>query len=180
MTRPASLLPAPVLPAPVLIAFSGLPGAGKSSIARALAVEIGATWLRIDTIEQALRASGVAVTIEGYVVAYRLAVDNLRLGRSVVADSVNPIDITRDAWRGVALEAGVKLVEVEIVCSDPVEHRRRVETRRVDVAGLALPTWQAVTTREFHPWIGPRVVIDTAARSIAESVSSLLEALQKE
>jgi len=35
-------------------------------------------------------------------VAYRLAADNLRLGMSVVADSVNPIAITRRAWRDVA------------------------------------------------------------------------------
>lgn len=41
-----------------LIVLSGLPGAGKSTIARALAEAIGAAWLRIDTIEMAIRESG--------------------------------------------------------------------------------------------------------------------------
>jgi predicted kinase len=35
----------------MLIVFAGLPGSGKSSIARELAREIGAIWLRIDSIE---------------------------------------------------------------------------------------------------------------------------------
>lgn len=39
----------------MLIIFSGLPGCGKSTIARALAKRLGAVYLRIDTIEQAIR-----------------------------------------------------------------------------------------------------------------------------
>jgi predicted kinase len=32
---------------------------------------------------------------EGYVVGYQMAPDNLRLGLDVVADSVNPLQVTR-------------------------------------------------------------------------------------
>lgn len=39
----------------MLIIFSGLPGSGKSTIARALARRLRAVYLRIDTIEQAIR-----------------------------------------------------------------------------------------------------------------------------
>jgi predicted kinase len=66
----------------VLIIFGGLPGTGKSSIARELAGRLRAVHLRIDTIEQAIRSSGVLtgdLGPAGYVAAYRLAVDNLRL-----------------------------------------------------------------------------------------------------
>jgi len=42
----------------MLIVFAGLPASGKSSIARVLAQELGAVWLRIDSIEQAIRESG--------------------------------------------------------------------------------------------------------------------------
>ena len=42
----------------MLIIFGGLPGVGKTSIARALAQKIGAVHLRIDTIEQAILDAG--------------------------------------------------------------------------------------------------------------------------
>jgi predicted kinase len=43
---------------PTLAVLSSLPGTGKSAIACELARETGAIWLRIDTIEQAIRDSG--------------------------------------------------------------------------------------------------------------------------
>ena len=88
----------------MLIAFSGLPGAGKTTLARRLADRLQATYLRIDTIEEVMLAEGGASLVSrgsSYCVAYAVAEDNLQLGRTVVADSVNPIRTTREAWRGV-------------------------------------------------------------------------------
>ena len=79
-----------------------------------------------NSIEQALCSCGVAVDSEGYVVACAVAEDNLRLGRPVIADPVNPWPLTRDAWRSVASRAGAPVIEIEIICSDTPEHRRRV------------------------------------------------------
>ena len=42
----------------MLIVFSGLPGTGKTTLAKDLAATTGAVYLRIDTIEQAIRNSG--------------------------------------------------------------------------------------------------------------------------
>lgn len=154
-----------------LIVFSGLPGTGKSLFARGLAQKIGAAWLRVDSVEQAIRESGVVPgTLDdaGYRVLYALAYDNLRLGRGVISDSVNPWKLTRNVWRDVGLRAEAKVVEVEVVCSDIEEHRRRVQTRTSDVPGLILPDWQAVMERDYHPWDRDRVVVDTARRSQAE------------
>lgn len=41
----------------MLIVFGGLPGTGKSTIARALARALRATYLRVDVIEQAIRVT---------------------------------------------------------------------------------------------------------------------------
>jgi len=160
----------------LLIVFGGLPGTGKTTLARQVAAEYRATYLRIDTIEQALRSSGMLsgdVGACGYLVAYALAGSNLMLGRTVVADSVNPLAVTRAAWRAVAASAGSAIIEVEMVCSDVAEHRRRVETRAADVAGLVLPAWQAVIERDYEHWDRPRIVLDTAHRTIAECLQEL-------
>jgi predicted kinase len=160
----------------MLITFSGLPGTGKSTLAHRLSRELHATYLRIDTIEQALRDCGVFtgdVGPAGYVIAYALAETNLRLGRTVVADSVNPISLTREAWRQVAAKAGVALVEVETLCSDEAEHRRRIETRDVGVPGLVLPDWDAIQNSDYQAWDTAHVVIDTAGRSIDDAFADL-------
>ena len=161
----------------MLLILSGLSGVGKTTIARALATAIDAVHLRIDSIEQALRTCGVTVEDEGYVVAYAVAEDNLRLGRTVIADSVNPWPLTRDAWRSVAARASVPAFDVEIICSDTAEHRRRVEERVTDVPGLMLPTWSEVTERDYRPWDRERLVIDTARMDVDESVRTILQSL---
>lgn len=164
----------------MLIAFSGLPGTGKTSIARELAKRLHATYLRIDTIEQAIVSCGNIDPImeEGYETAYRVAVENLSIGQHVVADSANTLEITREAWAEVARSANVRLINVEIICSDEAEHRRRVETRGSDIPDLIQPTWDKVKNREYHPWIQPRIMIDTAKHSIEQAVATILNELK--
>lgn len=162
----------------MLISLSGLPGVGKSTLARMLAARLGAAWLRIDTIEQAMAtATGRPVADEGYRIAYGVAEDNLRLGLSVVADSVNPLALTRDAWRAVAERAGVPCLEVQVVCSDLTEHRRRVEERVTEVPGLVPPTWDKVMARTVEPWNRAPLVVDTAGMEPAACVAQVVAAL---
>src|SRR5580693_777351 len=126
----------------MLIVFAGLPGSGKSSIARELGRDIGALWLRIDSIEQAIRDSGIvsgSIEDAGYRGAYAVAEDNLLLGRDVIGDAVNDCLLARKAWRNVALRTGARVVEIETICTDPEEHRRRIENRASEVPGLILP-----------------------------------------
>jgi len=161
---------------PILIVFGGLPATGKSTLAQAVAQERQATYLRIDTIEQALKGpEGVAGEIgpAGYLVAYALAESNLRIGHAVVADSVNPLAVTREAWWRTAAPTAARVVEIEVTCSDRSEHRRRVETRRVDIAGLVLPSWQQVIEHAYEQWDSYRIVVDTANRTVADALDEL-------
>lgn len=168
---------------PTLIAFAGLPGTGKTTIVRELARRIGAVYLRIDTIEQALRTSRPfkgEIDDAGYRAAIALAKDNLAQGLDVVTDAVNPLAITRDAFAAAASRTGAKLLEVELICSDKAEHRRRIETRSADIEGHKLPTWTDVTAREVEPWNREHLVIDTAAHNAHGAVALIREALQKQ
>jgi predicted kinase len=157
----------------MLIILGGLPGTGKTTIARELARQLDAVHIRIDSIEQAIRESGIAggpMNDAGYRVGYAVAEDNLRVGRIVVADSVNPIPASREAWRAVAQRARTRAIEVEMVCSDAGRHQERVETRVPDIPGHQLPTWQDVLDRDYHAWQGDRLLIDTAFLRVEQSV----------
>lgn len=157
--------------------LAGLPGSGKTTLARALAARIGAVHVRIDTIEQALRRAGIAPEEEGYAIAMAVSRDQLALGHRVIADAVNAVEQARRAWRAIAAESGAQLIEIDVRCSDAIEHRRRVETRRADIDGLALPDWTRVLAREFAPWDRPPLCIDTAHRAPEDCVAELLARL---
>jgi predicted kinase len=166
----------------VFVVFAGLPGTGKSTIARALAAELGAVWLRVDSLEQAIRASGVVdgdLRDAGCRAAYAVAEDNLRLGRTVIGDSVNDWMLTRNAWRDVGLRAGVRVVEIETICSDLAEHRQRIETRSNEVPGMILPSWREVIDRDYRTWDREHVTIDTAGRSVEACVELIRAALPR-
>lgn len=162
---------------PRLYIFSGLSGSGKSTLAQFLARELRCAYVRIDTIEQCLRdLCEVKVQAEGYRLAYRVVADNLRVGLDVVADSCNPMELTRREWEQVAREAGAAFVNIQTVCSDPVVHRRRVESRKSTVPGLILPAWEDVMRRHYEPWKGNCVTVDTAC-TLSECQSELISAL---
>ncbi|MPZ34381.1 MAG: AAA family ATPase [Rhodospirillales bacterium] len=164
----------------MLIVFGGLPGTGKTTIARPLARRLQAVHVRLDTIEQAMRSCDVLkgdVGPTGYVVAYGVAEDNLRVGRIVVADTVNPVQATRDAWLDVARRTGARAIEVEVISSDATGHRRRVKTRTADIEGHQLPTWQAVVDRHYETWDRSHIVVDTALLDVDEQVSALVSRL---
>ena len=160
---------------PTLFIVSGPPAAGKTTLARRLAERRRALYLRLDSMEPPIVAAlGDDTADIGYRVAHEVARDNLRLGHDVVADCVNDVNVTRDGWRGVAQGVGVAAVEIEILCSDPDEHRRRVENRINDIPGLRVPTWAEICAMRADPWPRDHLTIDTAGRLIEECFDQLM------
>lgn len=170
----------------MLIIISGLPGVGKTTIGKLLAKKLQAVYLRVDSIEQAIRNAaqinqfgGVEqVFAEGYMAAYAVAKDNLELGLTVIADSVNSIEITREDYRAVADTCNKPYLEVEIICSDKDMHKQRVETRKPTLSGHKLPTWQDVLNRDFEKWNTSPLTIDTAELTADRAVEFICEELK--
>jgi len=163
---------------PTLLVLGGLPGTGKTTLARAWAGPRGAAHVRVDTVEQALiRAGADRVGVQGYAAAYALAADQLALGLDVVADSVNPLPVTRAAWRDVATDAGATLLEVELTCA-PGEHRERVEHRAPDIPGHRLPEWSEILVSDYQPWPEADLSVDTTGRPAPELVAQIEEQLR--
>ncbi len=165
--------------APVLFILGGLPACGKTSVARVLAGKIGAFHLRIDTLEQALVRAGMCTMGEiegkGYQIACEIAKDQLKNGISVIADCVNPLELTRGWWRLAAESAGCKTAEIEFICSDQNLHRRRAETRANDIDGLRLPDWNAIQARQYEAWNNPHLILDMAKLSLDEAAERIAD-----
>jgi hypothetical protein len=109
-------------------------------------------------------------------VAYALARTQLAQGLPVLVDCVNPLPVTRAAWHGVAQDARATCLDVEVVCSDAVEHQRRVEQRVSDLPGHVQPTWAAVCQHDYVPWpvAAQRLEINSAGCSAEEAAARIL------
>ncbi|HAS45487.1 MAG TPA: kinase [Microscillaceae bacterium] len=160
---------------PILFIMSGLPASGKSTLSKLIAQRFQAVYLRIDTVEQGLRdLCNLKVEGEGYRLSYRIAQDNLQLGLNVVADSCNSIALTRNEWEAVAKVNDSFFINIEVICSSKNEHKTRAETRKSEITHLKLPTWNDIEKREYHPWDRERIIVDTANKSVLESINELV------
>ena len=171
-----------------LSVVGGLPAVGKTAVCReVLRLRAEAqpqsqppTWLRIDTIEQALRDSGEMLPGmpggAGYYVAAAVARDVLASGGEVLVECVNPLPLTRRLWEETASAAGARFLSVELICSNAAEHRRRAWQRVSDIEGLKLPDWQDITRRDYAPWPEADLRLDTAQLTAAEAAWAVISA----
>jgi predicted kinase len=166
---------------PILYIFSGLPGTGKSTLAKNISKKLNAVYVRIDTIEQGIRdLCKFDVQAEGYGLAYKIVEDNLKIGNNVISDQCNPINLTRKEWNDVAIKNNCKYMNIEVLCSNKEEHKNRIENRKMEVENLKLPSWKEVMEREYESWNEKHITIDTANKTIEECTKELMEKIEFE
>jgi len=178
-----------------LIALAGLPGAGKSTLARALAAELGAPVFDKDAVRAGLFGpEGVEYSraqddlcVER---TYRAAEDALRGGGGGAAGGGRPAHALLDGrtysragqvetLRGFAARAGLPLLIVECVCSEAsaVERLARDAAAGRHPAADRGPELHRRLRQQAVPIEGPKLVIDTDRLPLAEQVAAVRAAL---
>lgn len=165
-----------------LLIVSGLPGVGKTAVARDLARDAGAVHLSIDAVEEAILAcglpSGWQVGVAAYEAVGAMATANLEIGTDVVVDAVNDSQPARDTWHRAAAHAHSRIAWIHLVCSDRAEHRARLAGRDRGFAHVDEPTWAQVVEREqsYEAWREPCTVLDTVGAPIQRVVQAAVRA----
>jgi len=140
---------------PVLVVVGGLPGVGKTSLARALAARLGGAAYSSDLVRKALAGLPPAIRPAGafeaglyapeitrrvYGRLAELARDTLRNGMTVVLDATFRCADDRRLAYQAAQDVGVPCWLVECVCPDEVV-RVRLERRRARGEGASDADW---------------------------------------
>lgn len=137
-----------------LIILAGLPGTGKTTLARKLSIKLNYFYLRVDCIEAPFSTynPNAGENGEGYEALINLAYENLVLGHNVIIDTVNPLHISRRMFNQLKERSKSVIVQFELKIKNSELHKSRVENRKSDVDGLKIPTWNDVIEREYEEW----------------------------
>lgn len=172
---------------PRLIVFCGLPGAGKTAAADALARRLGLPVFGVDPLEASLVAAGInqnrqPTGLAAYSAVEAMAEVQLRNGLGVVIDAVNDVAEARGQWIRLAARTGAALSWFEVICSDPTTHRMRLQKRqRTEDPLIGAPTWESLNRRrrQLAIWRDPRTVLDSLHRTPEELAEDVAAALSR-
>jgi hypothetical protein len=172
---------------PQLIVFTGLPGAGKSSIAEAVARELNIPafakdWLEATLIRCELQPAEGAPPLgsAGYELLTTLAERQLQLGHSVILDSVASTLSIRAEWRALAATYQADWRVIECICSNEAAHRNRLDRRQRGIPGWHELEWSEVERVKayYAPWDEERLILD-AVNPLEENITAALRYLRR-
>jgi len=141
-----------------LIIMQGIPGSGKSRVARKLAKRLGASIVSADDLPGLYAADGFHPELlgEAHKRCFRLAVEHARAGHSVIVDNTNLTALEMAPYVALGAAFGYTVEIVRVLCPQPVAYAR--QTHGVPLAvhrGMArrlrefqMPPYWDVTIRE--------------------------------
>jgi predicted kinase len=153
-----------------LIAFKGPAGTGKSTLARALSVQLGSPLIDKDDVKDILDGHTSEAGPLAYDIMFNIARRQLLQGLNVICDSPLVNNMSYQQARNIAAEASASLAIVECRCSDEWIWSKRIDSRKV----LGLPGHHQTDWKSFtrllpgmladgsYPITHPLLVADTA------------------
>ena len=163
------------------IVFTGLPGTGKSSIAEAVARKLGVPvfakdWLETTLIRCKLSPSASrSLGSAGYQLLTTLADRQLRLGQSVILDSVASTLSIRAEWCTLAQTYRAEWRVIECICSDESVQRDRMKVRQRNIPGWHELDWSEVErVRAYYAPLDEEHLILDAVNPLEENIAAAL------
>ena len=159
----------------MLVQLSGVPGAGKSRLARSIVGTSTFVVLDTDVLKSSIIHSDVPIAAAGavtYAAALALAQDLLQQGRDVLLDSPCRYRELLDSGQRIAREHGVRYAFIELWVQDWTAVLARLDARSPRPSQVAsatepvpgtvwefgtaeetLATWQTQLVRPEHDWL---------------------------
>lgn len=159
----------------MLILISGLPGSGKTTLARAFSARSGAVHLNSDLLRRELNLMGHYRPEDKqkvYATLLARASQALSEGKNVVVDSALHREESRAPFRGLAADRAVPLRWVQ-VRSDAAVIRERLRTPRAD-SEADFAVYDKIR-REAEPLAEPHLDLRSDATPLAAMVESIVQ-----
>ena len=147
---------------PALVMLSGLPGAGKTAFARALAPRLAACTLESDRVRRELFARRRYTPAEHarvFATVRARAAAALESGRNVIVDATNLRERDRRGFVELAGQRGARLVTVRLTAPEDVL-RDRLAKPREGASEANVAVYEAMRGRA-EPFAGACVHVDS-------------------